>query len=254
MNKLQVASPNVILLLLLGLAAYLAVPAQAATIGLEVTLRDFSSSHPDFQQGIIRKDPGFVGSALSDDRKPVYVGGHSTLTTHGAATFDQWFRDVPGVNLTTTETLTLSNDESGAGGVYSFSDKKFFPIDGQLLGNEGRSHNYHFTLELHAQFMYEPGQTFKFTTDDDLFVFINDTLIVDLGGVHPTRHKTIDLDTLSLTAGQMVDFDLFYAERQATKAKLSFQTGVALQSIPEPGAVALLGLGCITKALRRRRK
>ena len=63
--------------------------------------------HPDFRNVVRSKDGdveiGIVESHLSADKKPIYTGPEDAApnpdaTTHGRKTFDQWYRDVPGVN------------------------------------------------------------------------------------------------------------------------------------------------------------
>jgi fibro-slime domain-containing protein len=226
----------------------------AASITLPTTIRDFSSSHPDFEGTIGGLQPGAVQTTLGVDGKPVWAILKPGFTTED--NFNQWYRDVSGVNSATTYNLVITETSSG---IYSFEDSSFFPIDGQLFGNEGNAHNYHFTLELHSLFTYQPGQTFTFTGDDDLWLFINNTLVVDLGGVHGAATGSVNLDSLGLTAGQDYRFDLFFAERHTTESNFKMTTaGLVLRppSVPDAGSsLALLGLGLIgLEGLRRRTK
>ena len=146
---------------------------------------------------------------------------------------------------------------AGDGGVYTFSDSAFFPIDGELFGNEGRTHNYHFTLEMHTDFTYEAGQTFAFTGDDDLWVFIDGTLAIDLGGVHGALGASVALDSLGLTEGSTYDLDLFFAERHTSASTFSISTSIsslASTPVPAPSTIAILGLGLLGLGLFRQRK
>jgi fibro-slime domain-containing protein len=203
-----------------------------AQITLTGTIRDFNDTHPDFE-ALIAVDPGIVLFNLGLDKKPVYAGQSGNPTTHGQTAFDQWYRDTPGINMGAPLSITLT--EIGSTGIFQYINNSFFPIDNQLFGNQGRPHNFHFTYEVHTTFTYMGGETFTFTGDDDLWVFLNDRLAIDLGGVHGALSATVDLDasagTLGLVTGNTYDFDLFFAERHTSQSNFRIETTIALAPV-----------------------
>jgi fibro-slime domain-containing protein len=196
---------------------------------LTAIVRDFRDTHADFEPAISGLVPDLVQGELGPDGKPIFAGPNGRGSITSAETFKQWFTDVPGVNQALMLPLELRETAPGSG-IFAFESSAFFPIDGQLLGNQGRAHNHHFTLELHTTFRYQGGEVLQFTSDDDLWVFIDRRLVVDLGGLHPSVTESVALDALGLTRGQTFAFDLFFAERHTSGSHLQLQTGIAPSS------------------------
>ena len=236
---------------------------------IQITIRDFkfydpndSTTNPDFehvpqtdQSGAPNPgysgpwdDPKIVDATLGADGKPVYANATgTTLTTHGKASFDQWYRDVPGTNINVQYPLTLAPNPDGSVGYDSEVSgvplgsgdptKMFFPIDdgtpfATKFGNQGKPHNYSFTAELHTVFTYKGGETFRFRGDDDVFVFINNQLVINLGGIHGPEPAQVSVDTLSLTKGNVYPLDFFSVERHVTGSNIQFTTTLGLRAAP----------------------
>jgi fibro-slime domain-containing protein len=215
--------------------------------------RDFmmgsqTGGHPDFetapdstsQSGV----KGIVQATLGSDGKPVYANPTDPLTgIQSADTFSQWYNDSPGVNMSYIVALKLASNN----GISTFSasinngaglaNSAFFPLDGAGFGNEGQNHNFSFTTEFHTSFKYQGGETFMFVGDDDVWVFINNQLVIDLGGRHGQLTGSVSVDTLGLTVGQNYDLAVFQAERHTTQSNFRIDTSLEFVNCGQIGGV-----------------
>jgi fibro-slime domain-containing protein len=187
---------------------------------------DWADGHPDFETFAGNGETGIVEATLGPDSKPVYVDTPHKFTTT-KANFDQWYRNVPGVNDPYLLYLVV---EPNDGGVFTFDSQSFFPLDDMGFGNQDLEHNFSFTTEVHTTFLYNGGEIFRFTGDDDLWVFINGHLSIDLGGLHPQLSSTVELDSVAgsvgLQKGGTYPLDLFHAERHSHASDFRIDTTI----------------------------
>ena len=91
--------------------------------------------------------------------------------------------------------------------------------------------NYAFAVEMHSDFVYASGLKFNFQGDDNVWIFINNKLEADLGGMG-LKSVLINLDTIhGMTAGQTYPFDMFYTESAQENSMLEIQTNMNLYKV-----------------------
>jgi fibro-slime domain-containing protein len=221
---------------------------------LEVTYRDFSQMHPDFEMAfrgdVVRR--GLIQSTLGADQKPMFassVGCPAKLASPvacdnwmvtqpvitSADSFAPWYRTTSGVNIEIPKSIDLMETPVGSG-QYVYDSDAFFPLGpsegfGVTPPGNNRGQNFLFTTEIHVRFGYAAGQRFTFRGDDDLWVFVNGKLALDLGSLHNAAEGTIDFDAeataLGIFPGNSYAMDIFHAERHTDSSNFRVTTNIA---------------------------
>ena len=219
---------------------------------------------------------GMVEQYLGPNGVPVQAANfpeECKLTTH----INQWFlpqvlaqkngRDYTNATCRSIELsldtgglwLGQKNASSPEGGLFLLDDFQYLddektienPFFDNISANRKR-HNFGFTMKIQATFEYVPGQYFEFLGDDDVWVFINNRLVVDIGGQHPQVTGAVDLDTLGLIEGASYPFHIFYAERHQTESNFKMRTSIDLRTEASILAKELSEMGLINYEIYQR--
>lgn len=140
-----------------------------------------------------------------------------------------------------TESRSIYEDDTA-------SSLQFYPIDGlgydailgdttdktNTSGNGVRPEhpNGSYTLRGEAQFVYQEDLYFEFSGDDDVYMYINGVLALDLGGAHGICTKRVNLKDVAakchLTPGEVATFTFFYMERNSDASNFKIETNMEL--------------------------
>lgn len=190
--------------------------------------------HIDFQNRNAGHETGIVATTLDANGKLVYAkSGGSSANTNSKEAFDNWFANTPPHNLPIDGTIELSFN--GASSNYTFGSEAYFPIDAAGFVARGEEplrpdeedtpRNFSFTTEMRTWFEYAGTEVISAGGDDDIWLFVNGRLAIDLGGVHGPQNQSVTLaqraDALGLTVGGRYEIAIFRAERHTSGS--SFQ-------------------------------
>lgn len=114
-----------------------------------------------------------------------------------------------------------------------------YPDEYELPGPDTNpaDHNYHFAMKAHTQFIYNSKDNLQFTFkgDDDVYLFVNGHLVLDLGGAHHPIGKTVDINEeieegalrgTGITDGDICTMEFFYLERHSSASNLQITTNI----------------------------
>lgn len=247
---------------------------------LQVTFRDFTEKHPDFET-VHADNPGFQGDVvrrqliqdtLGSDHKPVFKDGKgcpapdpmtvnnnqvissplgckddnkdgmpdyipSIWEIQSADSFKSWYNTTKDTNIELPKPLPLTETPPGSG-TFIYDTSAFFPLSptegfgvSPMNAQNPDKKNFLFTTEVHVRFGYVAGQKFTFRGDDDLWIFVNGKLALDLGGLHGPVEGTIDFDAqasaLGISPGTTYPMDIFHAERHTTGSNFRVSTNIS---------------------------
>ena len=92
----------------------------------------------------------------------------------------------------------------------------------EVSGKQNGGRNLHFCTESHANFRFRKGLKFSISGNDDIWVFVDNKLAIDIGGTHLAAPGYIDMDKFLPNAeiGKYYDIDIYTCNRRSTSSDL----------------------------------
>lgn len=96
--------------------------------------------------------------------------------------------------------------------------------------------NFNYGIHVSSVFVYYDAKDLQFTFsgDDDVYFFINDQLVCDIGGMHGAVTKGLHVNDvaakLGLSDGDICTFDMFFIDRHTSGINLNFSTNIEMMA------------------------
>jgi hypothetical protein len=229
-------------------------PARANVITMSATYYTITSSDQDVNvlaTGLFNNE---VQSGLGPDGLPV-LNAAAYGCTSGCFTIAPLPQDLTASGEITWWSPSLNSDvtETGTGSItLPYSNVNFYPPNGTGASDGGTTG---FQAAVFSTILNVPSPesiSFNIGADDVAFVYLDGSVVCEVGGVHGDMPGTCTSSTL--TTGNHT-LQLFYADLELVDAELTFNVTTSnINSTPEPASfvmicTALAGFGVI----RRRR-
>ncbi|WP_438017642.1 fibro-slime domain-containing protein [Sorangium sp. So ce315] len=203
------------------------------TASFPMVVRDFPKKHPDFGPSQTTNGRNVELKSQLEDGKPVVANAASDGLDEDDS-FNEWFQDEPGTNISFDQQIHLDLWSSGG----HLGSRDFYYVDGMGFGNEGEAHNFGFTAEFEVPFTYRVGSFFSFDTSDDVWISIDDTIVASHSVRDGVNGKTVRLDDeakrLRMKPGSDHKLKIFYAERDGRSSVFRLNTvlDIPCEAIP----------------------
>ncbi|WP_437734366.1 fibro-slime domain-containing protein [Sorangium sp. So ce1335] len=207
--------------------------AVLCTASFPMVVRDFPREHPDFGPSQTTDGRKVELKSELENGKPMAAETAADGLAHDDS-FNEWFRDKPGVNISFDRQIHLDLWSSGG----HLGGRDFYHVDDLGYGNEGDAHNFGFTVEFEVPFTYRRGSFFSFDASDDVWISIDDTIVASHSVRDGVNGKTVRLDDeaarLHMKPGSEHTLKVFYAERDGRSSVFRLNTVLDIHCEPIP--------------------
>ena len=165
--------------------------------------RQFEWSECGYQNYAMEK--GIVDGELDSSYLPVVVGGEAVVNRGLDSGFSRWFSQVDGQSKSYGSTLGLVYDANTAS--FKYTSNEFYPLNGltmkategewnpktEIVNDDGNNHLFTLNLGVPIQVLANGSEKFEIMADDDTWVFVNNKLVIDMGGLHDAASAEFEI-------------------------------------------------------------
>lgn len=165
--------------------------------------RQFEWSECGYQNYAMEKN--LVDGGLSSEYLPVVTGGEAVVNRGLSDGFSRWFSQEAGQSKSYGSTLGLVYDANSAS--FKYSSNEFYPLDEltmkstegdwnpktESVNDDGHNHLFTLNLGMPIQVLANGSEKFEIMADDDTWVFVNNKLVIDMGGLHDALNAEFEI-------------------------------------------------------------
>ena len=188
---------------------------------------------------------------LSLEKLPVGKNGKALSNRGFSDGFSRWFHTVEGKSKVYGSTLNLNYSSDAV--AFWYGSDKFYPLNNivrpdEPVNKDGNNHLFTMNLALPVEVVADGKESFEITADDDTWVFIDDKIALDMGGVHDKMSARFEIlkngevytgvgneglaySGIKLDKGAQTVIRIFHADRDSEDSVFAIRTSGMLLNI-----------------------
>ena len=173
-------------------------------------------------------ETGIIDSLLDSEFLPIAIGGEK-IANRGinSTSFKRWFSNVDGKSQSYASNLNLTYDATST--AFKYESDEYYPLTkigntNEIVNRDGENHLFTLNLGVPFQVLADGNEEFSIYADDDTWVFLDDQMVIDMGGIHDAMTGRFEIMNNGEVYSAVENEEFAY-----TGVKLSANTGTIVR-------------------------